>query len=187
MEARNAVVAGVRPTTGHDMRSALAFMLARCVKQTFICRDKDGNIKWVEEIENLTTNVGLADMVTQYWKGSAYTAAFFVGIKNTGAPASTDTMSSHAGWTENTGYSNANRPSLTLGSVTGTTTAAVDNSASLAVFNINASGTIFGAFIVTNNTKGGTTGTLVGVADFGASRAVLSGDTLSVQFNITQT
>jgi hypothetical protein len=187
MEARNAVVAGVRPMTGHDMRSALAFMLSRCVKQTFTCRDKDGNIKWVEEIENITTNVGLADMVTQYWKGAAYTGSFFVGLKNTGSPASTDTMASHAGWTENAGYSNANRPTLTLGAVTGTTTAAVDNVASLAVFNINAGGTIFGAFIVTNNTKSGTTGTLVGAADFGASRAVISGDTLSVQFNITQT
>lgn len=152
----------------------------------FECRDADGNLKWSEEVHNLTTNVGIADVLSQYFKGSAYTAAFYVGLKGAGAVANADTMASHAGWAEVAAYANATRPALTLGSVSGTTTASVDNSASKAVFNINGSATVDGAFVVTNSTISGTTGTLFGAATFaGGSRAVISGDTLSVTVTLT--
>lgn len=179
----NSVLNFIKALPGFKGKNSLEMPNMRRVKQTFICRDSEGNIKWIEEIENLTTTVGLNDMLTQYWKGSAYTAAFYIGLKGTGTIAAADTAASHAGWTESTAYSNANRPALTLGTVAA---GSVDNSASLAVFNINATATIAGAFIITNNTKGGTTGTLVGASDFASSRSVLSGDTLSVQFTLTQ-
>jgi hypothetical protein len=150
------------------------------------CRDAGGNLKWTEEVRNLTTNVGIADVLGQYFKGAAYTAAFYVGLKGAGAAANADTMASHAGWAEIAAYSNATRPALTLGSVTGTTTASVDNSASKAVFNINGTATVDGAFVATNNTVSGATGTLFGAATFaGGSRAVQSGDTLSVTVTLT--
>ncbi len=146
------------------------------------CFDKDGNLKWVEEVHNTVVNVGLNDLLTQYFKGSSYTASFFVGLKDTGSISASDTMASHAGWAEDTTYSNSVRPTLTLGSVSGQS---VDNSASKAVFNINGGTTIYGAFVTTNSTKGGSTGTLYGAADFGASRAVLSGDTLNATVTLT--
>lgn len=147
------------------------------------CFDADGNLKWVEDVSNLVTTAGATDLLTQYFKGSAYTAAWYVGIyKGTGTLAAGDTMSSHAGWTDSTDYSNANRPTLTLGTPS---SGSVDNSASPAAFNINASATILGAYVVNNSTKGGTTGTLYGEAAFGASRAVNSGDTLNVTVTLT--
>jgi len=148
----------------------------------FEAYDADGNLKWTEEAENTVVNVGLNDVLTNYLKGSSYTASFFVGLKDNGSIAAADTMSSHAGWTEDTTYSNSTRPALTLGSVA---SQSVDNSASKAVFNINGSTTIYGAFITTSSTKGGTTGVLFGAADFGASRALLSGDTLNVTCTLT--
>jgi hypothetical protein len=63
----------------------------------------------------------------------------------------------------------------------------MSNSTSKAVFNINATDTVFGAFLKDNNTKGGATGTLFGAGDFAASRAVASGDTLNVQVDIDVT
>ncbi len=152
----------------------------------FECYDSEGRLKWVEEIPNLTVNAGLNDLLDKYFKGSAYTAAWYVGLVDltgfTGYAAG-DTMASHAGWAESTAYSNANRPTLTLGAVSGQS---VDNSASKAVFNINATATIKGGFVVTNNTKGGTTGTLYGAANFTAGdRAVVNGDTLNVQVTLT--
>ena len=63
--------------------------------------------------------------------------------------------------------------------------ASVDNAAAKASFDINGSTTIFGAFVTTNSTKGGTSGTLYGAADFAASRAVISGDTLNVTVTLT--
>lgn len=152
----------------------------------FECRDSEGNLKWAEEVHNLTTNVGIADVLGQYFKGAAYTAAFYVGLKGTGTAANADTMASHASWAEVAAYSNATRPALTLGAVTGTTTASVDNSASKAVFNINGTATVDGAFVATNSSVSGTTGTLFGAATFaGGSRSVLSGDTLSVTVTLT--
>lgn len=154
------------------------------------CYDKDGNLKWSDGFKNLITRVGAGDSLDKHLKGSAYTAAWFVGL--TGATptfATTDTMASHAGWTDDTSYSNATRPAWTGGTVdSSTNTTTVDNSASKAVFNINATATIGGAFMVTNSTKGGTTGILYGGGAFaGGNRAVVNGDTLNVSVSCTCT
>jgi hypothetical protein len=155
------------------------------------CIGPDGKVKWRETFTNLVTNAGRTDLVTNYFKGSAYTAAFYVGlIDSTGyttGAANTDTMSSHGGWTtESVPYSNGTRPALTLGSVTGTTTVSVDNSASKASYTINASATVKGAFVTTNNTKSGTSGTLYSAGTFtGGDRTVANGDTLNVQVTLS--
>lgn len=147
--------------------------------------DPDGNLKWYDWGHNLVVNVGLNDLLDKYFKGSTYTAAFYVGLTD-GTPtvAAGDTMASHAGWTEVTAYDEANRQALTLGSVSGQ---AVNNGASKATFTIDTnSTTIGGAFVVTNNTKSGTTGTLYGAAAFtGGDKTLDDGDTLAVQINLS--
>jgi len=151
---------------------------------TIECIGVDGQVKWTEDFHNLVTTAGLNDLLTQYFKGSAYTAAFYVGV--TGATptfAAGDTMSSHAGWTESSAYSQATRPALTLGTAA---SGSIDNSASKAQFSINADTTIGGAFLVTNSTKGGTTGTLYGAGAFTeGNRIVKIGDTINVQATLT--
>jgi hypothetical protein len=150
----------------------------------FECYDASGNLKWTEEVQNLVVNEGLDDILNQYYKGSTYTAAHYVGLTD-GTPtiAATDTAGSHAGWVEDTNYAEATRPSLTLGTVS---SQSVDNSASKATFSINATTTIGGAFVITNNTKGGTTGTLVGAAAFTAGdKSVANGDTLNVTVTLS--
>jgi hypothetical protein len=158
------------------------------------CFDKDGNLKWREDNENLVVNVGLQDMNTKYFSGSSYTAAWYIGLYGAGAsntPAAGDTMSSHAGWTENTTYSNATRPQAVFGTATTANPSVISNSASVAVFNINGTTTVGGAFLVSNSTKGGSTGTLFSASDFQSpgDRAVVNGDTLNVtyQFSLTAT
>ena len=148
----------------------------------FECIGPDGRVKWRESIRNLTVNVGLDDLLDKYFKGSAYTAAWYVGLKGAGTVAAADTMASHAGWAEITAYSEANRPTLTLGPVA---SQSVDNSASKASYSINGSATVAGGFIATNNTRGGTTGTLYAAADFSAGRSVQNGDTLNVTVTLT--
>jgi len=143
------------------------------------CFDAQGNLKWVEETHNLVVNAGLNDVLDKYFKGSTYTAAWYVGLKGTGTIAAGDTLASHAGWTEITAYT-GDRKALTLGSVSGQS---VDNSASKAVFAINGSATVYGAFLATVAT--GTSGTLYGAADFSGSRAVENGDTLNVTVTLT--
>lgn len=145
----------------------------------FECVGADGKVKWVEEVENLVVNDGLNDLLSKYFKGSSYTAAFYVGLKGAGTVAAADTLASHGGWTEVTAYT-GNRKTLTLGSVA---SQSVDNSASAASFAINGSATVAGGFVATVAT--GTSGVLYGAADFGTSRAVISGDTLNVTVTLT--
>jgi hypothetical protein len=96
-------------------------------------------------------------------------------------------MASHAGWTEVTAYSNANRVTATLATATTANPSVVTNSASPASFSINGTATVGGAFLTSNNTKGGTTGTLFSAADFGSpgDRSVVNGDTLSVTYTFS--
>lgn len=139
---------------------------------------------WADEFRNLVVNTGLDDLLDKRFKGSSYTAADYVGVTDD-APsfAAGDTMASHAGWAEVTAYSQGTRPALTLGTVSGQS---VDNSASKAAFSINGTTTIGGAFITTNSTKGGSTGILYGGGALTeGDRALISGDSLSVQVTLT--
>ena len=150
------------------------------------CFDKDGNLKWAAEAPNLVVNVGLKDMNEKYFTGATYTAAWYIGLYGAGSsntPAAGDTMALHSGWTEVTPYSDANRPAATFGTSTTADPSVISNSASPAVFNINATATIGGAFLVNNNTKGGSTGTLFSAADFsGGDRSVVTSDTVNVTY-----
>lgn len=151
------------------------------------CFDKDGNLKWSTETHNLVVNVGLQDMNAKYFSGSTYTAAWFIGLYGAGAsntPAAGDTAASHAGWTEVVPYSNATRPAATFGTATTADPSVISNSASPAAFNINATATVGGAFLISNSTKSGTTGILFSASDFAApgDRSVASGDTLNVTY-----
>lgn len=145
------------------------------------CVGADGQVKWKEEFDNLVTTVGLNDIIDKYFKGTTYTAAWYIGLKdNAQAPAVGNTMSSHGTWAEVVPYSNATRPQVTFG-----TTAAGSNTASAVSFTINASATVGGAFVVSDSTKSGTTGILYSARDFAAARSVISTDTLNVTLTVS--
>jgi hypothetical protein len=156
------------------------------------CHDKDGNLKWELDAPNLVVNVG-----GQYMCGTALTSTtqittWFLGLYGAAAsnnPAAGDTAASHAGWTEVTTYSEATRPACTFAAATLANPSVATNTASKATFTISGSTTVGGAFLISNNTKGGTTGTLFSAADFGApgDRAVVTGDVLSVTYTFSLT
>ena len=157
---------------------------------TMQCFDKDGNLKWEAECPNLVVNEGLQDMNNKYFLGSAYTATWYIGLYGSGAtnsPAAGDTMSSHAGWTEVVPYSQATRPACTFATPTTANPSVATNSASPAVYSINATSTVGGAFLVSDNTKSGSTGTLYSASDFTSpgDRSVVSGDTLNVTYTLS--
>lgn len=141
------------------------------------CLDADGRVKWVEEIDNLVTTAGKNDILDKYFKGSAYTAAWYLGLKGTGSAVVGDTLASHSGWSEVNPYS-GNRPAITFG-----TTSAGSNTATAVSYSITGSATVAGAFVASANT--GTTGTLYSAGDFGSSRSVVSGDTLNVTLTVS--
>lgn len=146
---------------------------------------RNGVLIWTEEFYNLITTVGKNELLDACFRTGKAANAWFVGLVDNAsfsAYAAGDTMSSHAGWIEGTPYSDATRPGYTPAAASA---ASMSNDASRAVFNINASLTVRGAFLVDNSTKGGSTGVLYGVGDFAASRAVVSGDELNVKITLT--
>ena len=152
------------------------------------CFDKDGNLKWEDQMHNLVVNEGLQDMNTKYFSGSSYTAAFYLGLV-TGPGASTtyaaaDTLASHAGWTEFTDYSGS-RKLVTFGTATTADPSVISNSGSPSSFSITGTGTVAGAFLCT--VASGTSGVLFSEADFQSpgDRNVVSGDTLNVTYTFS--
>lgn len=145
------------------------------------CYDSEGNLKWADSIENLVVTVGKNDLLDKYFAGSAYTAAWYMGLVNGGTTptyAATDTLASHAGWTElaaGTAYT-GNRITVgwsaaSAGSKTSTTTA----------FPILATNTVAGCLLASVNT--GTSGILYSAGNFtGGNKSVANGDTLNVTY-----
>jgi hypothetical protein len=151
---------------------------------TLTCHDANGRQLWIAKAPNLITTEGINYLLDIMFPGGAGTSAtLYVGMTDgTPTPAAGDTMSSHAGWAEVTAYSESVRQTYT--DVRSSQT--VSNTASKATYSMNASGTAGGAFLCTNSTKGGSTGTLVCVgAASGGDEAFADGNTIQVQYDFT--
>jgi hypothetical protein len=145
------------------------------------CVGSDGQIKWVDSIENLVVTVGKNDLLDKYFAGSAYTAAWYMGLVD-GASSPTyaagDTLASHAGWTESTAYSGTNRATVAWNSASAGSKASTATS-----FSINATATIAGALLTVTQVRATTTGVLYSAGSFsGGNRSVANGDTLNVTY-----
>jgi len=148
------------------------------------CFDADGNQKWADEFHNLVVNEGLQDLNTQFFKGSGYTAAWYLGLvtgPGSGVSyAATDTLATKS-WTEFTNYT-GNRKLVSFGTATNADPSVISNSASQSVYTISGGGgTVAGAFLTTVAT--GTAGILFSEGNFtGGDKIVAAGDTLNVTY-----
>ena len=154
------------------------------------CYDAQGNLKWSDVIENLTTNVGRQNLLNSYFANTGG-GAVVMGLKGTGTAAYIDTQSSHSGWLE---VGNANAPTYSgtrktpaFSSATSANPSVLSTSAAV-VFSMTGSGTVAGAFINIggSSTIDSTTGTLFSAGDFTAgSKTVTSGDTINVTYSLS--
>lgn len=145
------------------------------------CLDADGRVLWRRRWPNLVTTAGKNHLLDTEMAGSAYTAAWYLGLISStsySAVAAGDTMASHAGWTESTAYSNSTRVAVSWSAASSGTKASTT-----CTFNINATDTIKGAFLTTGSAKGGTTGTLYSAGLFtGGDQPVVNTNTLNVTY-----
>jgi hypothetical protein len=162
---------------------------------TFTCYDQDGNVKWEDAFENLTTNVGRQNLLDSYFANTGGGAVVMGLMTNNAVPASipayTDTQASHAGWFE-AGAANAptysgTRKTPAFSTATNANPSVLSTSAAV-VFSMTGSGTVTGAFINIGGTStiDNTTGTLFSAGNFTAgSKTVTSGDTINVTYTLS--
>ena len=167
------------------------------------CRDANGNLKWSEDFDNQVVQVGKIFMLQQTLLTSPVALVgpylgLVSGSSNTFSP--TDTMTSHAGWTEFTAYtvsSSAVRGTAVFSTPTGNNNTTpgsnvVTAAASAITYTITGSGgTIGGCFLVTgtgaSSTLGNTGGTLYSAGAFGTAKTTTAGDTISCTYSTTAT
>jgi hypothetical protein len=168
-----------------------------------VCRDSEGNIKWEESFPNLVNAVGKELMLNTLLRtsGTYTTVGPYLGLIGGASPTfgtGSDTMTSHAGWTEFINYTvggSAVRGTAVFAaaSSSGNSPANVSTSAATAItYTITgAGGTVSGCFLVTgsgaSSTQNNTSGTLYSAGAFATAKTTTAGDTVSVTYSTTAT
>lgn len=147
------------------------------------CFDSEGNLKWEDVSKNLVVDEGLQHILDSIFTLSGETpkANYYIGLTDgTPAVAAGDTLAAHAGWVEVSAYAEAARQEY----VEVRASLTVDNSASKAIFSMNATTVVGGAFITDQST--GTAGLLLAASAFAnGDKSVTSGDTIEVQYDFS--
>ena len=145
---------------------------------------RDGRI--IEEFDdaNLVVNEGLNALNDIMFHGSAQITQWYLGVFEANyTPVNTNTAANIASSaTECTAYASATRPTYDEAASASQVTT---NAASRASFVFNATKTIYGGFLISSSTKGGTSGTLFAAAQFSSSKSVVNGDELLLTYAFT--
>ena len=145
---------------------------------------RDGCVIDEWEDDNLVVNEGLNSLLNIMFAGSTQITTWYLGLfeGNYTPVAGVTAATIAANSTECTAYTSATRPEYTEASASSQT---ITNSASRASFTFNATKTIYGAFLVSNSTKSGTSGTLFSASRFSSSKSVVSDDELLLTYTFT--
>jgi hypothetical protein len=139
-----------------------------------------------EEVSNLIPTEGLNYMLGAALTGVTQATTWYVALfeGNYTPIAGVTAATFPAAATESTAYDEAARVTWTPGSISA---GSVSNTASKAVFTMNATKAIYGIAQTSVSTKSATTGTLVSVARFAAVKNVVATDVLNVTSTLTAT
>ncbi|WP_151803692.1 hypothetical protein [Acinetobacter bereziniae] len=153
--------------------------------------DRINGGEW-QTTNNLVVNEGLAHLLNVALGSKAKSAGYYLALfSGATAPAQNWTAANFASvaaeivsMTE--GYTNATRPQWTP---TDTNTNSIDNFTSVAKVTIATSSqlTVTGAAMLTNSTKGGTTGTLISASKYTAPRVFQDGDEYEIGYRLSFT
>ncbi len=150
---------------------------------------RDGKVidEWDEH--NIVVDEGLNHILDVGLSNGSQNTTWYVGIfKNNYTPVAGDVASTFAGSgvaneiVATTDVSETVRETWTDG---GVSAKSVDNSASPASYTAAAGLSIYGAFLISNNTIGGLTGTLFAASKFAAVRTLIATDVLNITYTLT--
>lgn len=148
------------------------------------CINPDGSVAWKERVKNGVVNTALNDLIQVYLASGTQKTAWSIGlIDNNGysAIAASDTIASHSGWAESTAYSETTRQTWTPGAVSNQQV----SNPTPATFTANGSVTIQGFFLVSNNTKGGSTGLLWATGILASPQVLSPGQQVQATYSLS--
>ena len=153
--------------------------------------DRINGGEW-QRTKNLIPTEGLAHILNVAMGSTAKPAGYFLALfSGAAAPAANWTAASFAAAASEIvslteGYTSATRPAWTP---TNTSTGSIDHMSSVASVTIATSSqlNVTGAAMLTNSTRGGTTGVLVSATKYAAARVFQSGDTYEVGYRLSLT
>lgn len=136
------------------------------------------------EDENLVVDQGLNALLDVMFHNATQIGTWYLGVfEGNYTPVAGVTAATIAGAsTESSAYDEPSRPAFNEAAAAGQ---AITNSANRATFTFNATTTIYGAFLISDATVGGTTGALFSAARFSSSKSVVSGDQLLLAYTFS--
>lgn len=136
--------------------------------------------------QNIIVNEGMNKMLNVMFNGSAQITTWYIGIfKNASySEVLTETAANVSSNTTEatTEYDESTRVEFVEAASTAKSTS---NTGNEATFTANTTVSIYGAFLVSVATKGGTTGTLMSAANFSAVKNLVDDDVLNVGYTVT--
>lgn len=139
--------------------------------------------KKIDEIEfpNLVVNEGLNHILNTVLHGGAQTATWYIGLfKGNYTPIATVTAATiTAASTECTEYDESTRVAYDEAAASGQS---ISNTASKATFTMNASVSVYGAFLASASAKSATSGVLLAAGRFGSVKTVDDDDQLLLTY-----
>jgi hypothetical protein len=136
-----------------------------------------------EEFKNGVTNVGKNAFLDAFFNGGTQPANWYLGLINDAGfvtVSSSDTAASHTNWAEWTATSDSGRLDWGQGAASGQQVA----SGSVIITTLTSAGTLQGIFLISDGTKGGTTGILWATALFSSPLVAEVGDTLKLTYAV---
>lgn len=145
---------------------------------------RDGKVVDEFEDHNLVVNEGLNATLNIMFNAATQITTWYVGLfEGNYTPVATVTAATIASAsTETTAYTESVRQTYNEAAAS---SQSITNSANKATFTFNATKTIYGAFLISDSTKSGTSGTLFSAARFSSSKNVESGDQLLLTYTLT--
>lgn len=138
------------------------------------------------KFKNATCLAGVNDILSVYLGAGTQKTVWYLGlIDNAGFStlSTADTMASHGGWTESATYSEGVRQTWTPSAVSGQSI----TNPTAAVFSINGTVTLQGAFLVSNSTVSGTSGILWATGSFQSTQSMVNGQQLKITYTCNGT
>lgn len=148
---------------------------------------RNGEVIHREDSPNIVVDEGLTYILDTALSGGTQKTSWYIGIfKNNYTPIAANVAATFAG----SGVANeistevdeTARPAWTEA---GVSAKSITNSASPAAFTANQSVSVYGAFLISDNTMGGTTGTLCAASKFASVRNLLDTDVLNITYTLS--